>query len=759
MQRDRLVFVLISILFISLINTTAQTSSSNGWQWQYPKPQGNTLRDIFIFDKNTAIAVGDLGTVIKTYDGGENWDVQHHAGGTDIDLYSVHFTDTLNGWAAGGIWFTNKNVLLKTGDGGITWSEVKTDTTLPYNSVYFVDTDTGFVFGEDGVILKTTDGGNNWDTRSIDSYIGQYLDVFRFLAVTFIDKQTGFLVGGGYYGNEIYKTTDCGRTWQWNEQIIMPKIYTGLYDINFINKDNGFIVGDAGVFLKTTDGGTTWKYLNLREKYKKDEYQYFYSTFFTDSLTGWIVGGDYYAFILKTTDGGENWNEEANNNDEMIHHFYKLRFSGSHNGWIMGQFGMIYKTTDAGVNWISQRENNYHFNSIYFANENTGWAVGNSGIILNTTDGGLSWYKQNQNDSLSFSSVYAIDNQNVFVVGAVIKGLSIFDRSGIIFKSIDGGQTWQRQKYDSLFGFNSIVFINDSTAWITGTGETLLKTNDQGNTWNKISLDSIYAMTTFGKIQFIKNSTGWILFNRQNSLLKTIDGGKNWNKQLVDTNFTMYSFHFINANKGWAVGEIKQEKKNIYGTTDGGEHWVSFSNTPISNYNSVHFINENIGWAAGGYRIDGQLKSSIIKTTDGGNTWIDQQGPSSIGLSKLYFMNENTGWVVGDGIFKTTTGGVSDIDDKSGSSSFIPKEIELYQNYPNPFNPSTFIAYRLTKSQHVKLQVFNILGKEIELLVDQIQNAGNYKFNWYPGRAASGVYFYRLTTATQIITKKMLLLK
>jgi len=757
MQRDRLIFILISILLISLIKTTAQTtpSSNNGWQWQYPKPQGNTLRDIFVFNQNTAIAVGDLGTVIKTYDGGENWDVQHHAGGTDIDLYSVHFTDTLNGWAAGGIWFTNKNVLLKTGNGGKTWTEIKTDTTLPYNSVYFVNVDTGFVFGEDGIILRTTDGGNSWSTRSIDSYLGRYLDVFRFLAVTFTDKQTGFLVGGGYYGNEIYKTTNCGRTWRWSEQIILPKIYTGLYDISFINKDNGFIVGDAGVFLKTTDGGTTWKYLNLWEKYQKDEYQYFYSTFFTDSLTGWIVGGSYYAFILKTTDGGENWIEEANNNDEMIHHFYKIRFSDRNNGWLMGQFGMIYKTADAGENWTSQRENNYHFNSIYFVNENTGWAVGDNGIILNTTDGGTKWFKQNQNDSLSFSSVYAIDNQNIFAVGVVIKGnWPAYTSDGIILRSSDVGQNWTRKTFDTLSVFNSIVFINDSTGWIAGSG--LLKTNDRGITWNKITSDTNLPTK---EIQFINEKIGWGSYTGGGVLLKTVDGGKKWNKQLIDSSFSMYSFHFINTNMGWAVGDINQERKNIYSTMDGGEHWAPCSNTPISGYNSVHFFNDNVGWAAGGYRIEGQLKSSIIKTTDGGNSWIDQQGPSSDGLSKLYFINENTGWAVGDGIFKTTTGGVSGIDDKPGSSSFIPKEIELYQNYPNPFNPSTFIEYHLNKNQHVKLQVFNILGKEIELLADQIQNAGYYKISWNPGKAASGVYFYRLITATEVITKKMLFIR
>ena len=89
----------------------------------------------------------------------------------------------------------------------------------------------------------------------------------------------------------------------------------------------------------------------------------------------------------------------------------------------------------------------------------------------------------------------------------------------------------------------------------------------------------------------------------------------------------------------------------------------------------------------------------------------------------------------------------------------IPNQIELYQNYPNPFNPSTVIEYKLTKRQQVKLQVFNILGQEIALLMDEVQNAGSYKINWNPVKVTSGVYFYCLTTQTQSIVKKMLLIR
>jgi hypothetical protein len=176
-----------------------------------------------------------------------------------------------------------------------------------------------------------------------------------------------------------------------------------------------------------------------------------------------------------------------------------------------------------------------------------------------------------------------------------------------------------------------------------------------------------------------------------------------------------------------------------------------------SGYNfSIFYSNENTGWIAG-YNYSNQR--SIIKTTDGGNTWVGQDIPSQY-VTNLYFLNENTGWATGEeGIFKTTNGGVSGIKNISGHSPSIPKEIELYQNYPNPFNPSTIIEYKLTKQQQVKLQIFNILGQKIALLVNEVQNAGSYKINWKPGMVTSGVYFYRLTTPSQGIVKKMLLIR
>ena len=711
---------------LAMIVMAEGASSESGWQWQYPKPQGNTLNDIFVFDENRAVAVGDLGTVIRTKDGGETWEVQHHAGGTALPLYGVFFIDEEFGWAAGGTWWTDQRVLLKTEDGGATWTIVETQTegyALPFQGVYFVSADTGFVFGEDGLVLRTTDGGTTWNSQIIG------FALHRLNSACFLDKETGWIVGYGFYGNTIFKTTDCGLTWE--QQSLETRVFNQT-DVQFIDDSTGFIVGQMGTFLKTTDGGQTWEYHDLFEKYQDAEYQYFYSVFFVNADTGWIAGGDYYGYILKTIDGGENWFEEIRIPEC---HLYKIRFSDQENGWAVGLYGFIYRTTDEGANWIPQREDRYSFSSIHFIDENTGWVVGNSntssildnrGVILHTSDGGKNWHKQNDADSILFSSVYAVDSHHVFAVGSVIEGLSVLDTKGIVFKTIDGGKIWKKQPFDTLYGFHSIVFVDDSTGWISGVKGTLLTTTDRGNTWKKINFDGHQAE---GKIQFINENIGWI-----GGTLKTVDGGKNWCQQLIDTSFGVYDFYFINPDQGWSVGNYEVGKGHIFKTDDGGNNWALCGRPPSTYYYAVHFINEKIGWVAG---------NAIIKTSDGGNTWIKQKSPSMV--SSIYFYNENTGWAVGDGIFLTTDGGgVVSIYDEKKQNNNLPKQMELFQNYPNPFNATTTIHFELSFVGSVELKVLNILGEEVATWVDKNLDAGSHRIIWNASQRASGIYFCRL---------------
>jgi hypothetical protein len=93
------------------------------------------------------------------------------------------------------------------------------------------------------------------------------------------------------------------------------------------------------------------------------------------------------------------------------------------------------------------------------------------------------------------------------------------------------------------------------------------------------------------------------------------------------------------------------------------------------------------------------------------------------------------------------------------SEDALPVEFALSQNYPNPFNPSTTIQYALKSSGKVRLSVYDVMGREVAVLVDGVQNAGRHKVTFSCANLASGIYFYKLQTTDAVIAKKMALVK
>ena len=91
--------------------------------------------------------------------------------------------------------------------------------------------------------------------------------------------------------------------------------------------------------------------------------------------------------------------------------------------------------------------------------------------------------------------------------------------------------------------------------------------------------------------------------------------------------------------------------------------------------------------------------------------------------------------------------------------NLMPDKITLYQNYPNPFNPVTVIQYALPEAGHVSLIVYDMLGREVQRLVDGEMIAGVHRVNFEAGSLSSGLYFYLLNTGEQSIARRMMLLR
>jgi len=146
----------------------------------------------------------------------------------------------------------------------------------------------------------------------------------------------------------------------------------------------------------------------------------------------------------------------------------------------------------------------------------------------------------------------------------------------------------------------------------------------------------------------------------------------------------------------------------------------------------------------------------VFKTTNGGTNWLDISTGLTEKQVKVLTMSTSSIYAgTINGIFKTTR----PTSVNENNLNVIPTKFELAQNYPNPFNPSTTISYQLPSNSFTTLKVYDMLGKEVALLVNEEQKTGSYSVQFNAIKLSSGIYFYRLQAGNNFETKRMILLK
>src|ERR1035437_9106731 len=203
----------------------------------------------------TGYTVGNAGKLLKSIDAGQTWLPLTLTGNMANRNYNgVYFTDANTGIAVGGN-RTNDSIqtIIKTTDGGATWSTITDNLGSWLLNVRFIDANNGYAVGALGKILKTTDGGTSWTDVAVPSNLAtrQFHDVY------FFNTSTGIVVGGNPANDSIQtiiKTIDGGATWT----IISDALSPMLKAVYFYNNNEGYVTGDNGVIKYTSDQGTTW---------------------------------------------------------------------------------------------------------------------------------------------------------------------------------------------------------------------------------------------------------------------------------------------------------------------------------------------------------------------------------------------------------------------------------------------------------------------------------------------------------------------
>jgi len=306
--------------------------------------------DVHALDRERAIVVGYGGKILRTTDGGFTW--SQIPSGTARALYRVCFVDANTGWISG-----QDGVILHTTDGGATWQPQKSGTDIYLFSIDFIDRQHGWAVGDKSILVETRDGGTTWSLHKIVPASQKELSPEEALVsqdpvlydVQFLDARTGWVVGE--FG-KIYHTTDGGRSWVEQEQSLLGDQIVDILDIptffgvRMIDARHGLVAGLDGKVARTEDG-VRWAFDKMQLDYPIVD-PLFTPVLFQDG-TGWAIGAAGEVVRLDTAGGA--W-RRAKLGMEILTWLRGMSWVDQQNGWIVGGLGLILHTKDGGQTWM-----------------------------------------------------------------------------------------------------------------------------------------------------------------------------------------------------------------------------------------------------------------------------------------------------------------------------------------------------------------------------------------------------------------------
>lgn len=442
------------------------------------------------------------------------------------------------------------------------------------------------------------------------------------------------------------------------------------------------------------------------------------------------------------------------------------------NAWSIASSGSVVH-----VVWYDDRDGN---NEIYYKRSTDGglswgtdtrltnaagdsWrpsvALSGSAVHIVWTDvrfgGGLGtvYYKRSTDAGLTWQADTALTNSrdalypSVAVSGSLVHVVWRDFRDGnwrIYYKrSVDGGVSWSpdtRLTNGTVSSLDASVAVSDSLVHVVwqdlrdGNWEIYYKrSTDRGENWGtdrRLTTHSAVSDQPSVAVSGLVLHVMWRDDRDGNTEIyskRSADGGLNWGADTRLTNNTAVSQYPSVATSDSIVHVVWKDDRD----GPNGEIYYKRATNAGLNWETDTRLTNNIGGS--------ELPSVAVAGPVVHVVWRDDRD----GNWEVYYKRNPTGNVTG----------VETI------SSEIPGVFNLYQNYPNPFNPATTIEYELPSSAHVQLRVYDILGREVTTLVNEVQRAGYHAVVFDASGLASGLYFYRLHAGPFVHTKKAILLK
>lgn len=673
-----------------------------------------------------------ISQVLKTTNGGVNWNSIPFPDSTTIKLRSCSFVDENTGWIVG-----SEGKIYKTINGGSTWNEQTSNSNRMLTKVKFISSLTGWIIGgeNDGnsyLVLKTIDGGNTWQDYSFGT------ENYAIKNLCFIDSLTGWFCGSknanSSYVGHIFKTIDGGLTWV--EQTLPSEInasgFLEVSSIDFSSPTRGWATissmytSPLGPILFTNDGGATWTVSTVTAN------TYNYAVTAVDSLNIFLTSHQISASsihkLFYSTNGGQSW---SNNNLAIPAYVYDIAYANN-KLWITSTNSAIISTTNRGLTWTWE----YiaaSLRQIAWASPSKGWITAGLSELdkytLVTNNGGLTW--DESNSAPGGNHIFFVDDLNGWTL---YPGLS-----SKINRTTDSGTTWTQNTIGTTNNIQNIYFINPTRGFAFGANGALFLTTNGGTTWTQKPLATQYFIQD---IIFSDSQNGFLCGGYSTGsgfLYKTNNGGNTWTSVSIPTTDHLYKISFTDSNNGWIAGY----GGSIIKTTDGGATWTQTA--IISKKLSGLIMIDNLNGYVCAYN---DLQSSdgkgfIYKTIDGGTSWsICYSSDLPFSVFNHFSKNNNSVWLVGE------HGLILSIDIATDIISIKDNEnnIKIGQPFPNPFQNEIEFDFETKGTALVDVTVLDLQGRTVCNLINSKELSGlqKIKLNAQEFNLSSGLYYFKL---------------
>lgn len=315
-------YILIAVLMSLMVTDRSEAQAE--WTPLSFENINMTLYDIHFTSDLLGWAVGERGTILHTSDGGESWDIQYQDENDELELVKLAFTSETNGVAVGGEIFSF-GTILHTSDAGETWTTLDIDGLLFLESAFAADDQNIWAVGGaagNQIIARSSDAGQNWEIEINELGSHALFDVF------FVDGNNGWM--SGLSGN-YHRTTNGGESWS-SAQTGNSETLIGLH---MLDAENGFMASQDGDIFRT-DNGSSWTKVGELDFVTRD-------IWFVSEEIGFA---GVFSGLYSTTNGGADWNEDLFTGFNTVTGFH---FMESGAGWAVGTSGRFWKTEGSPV--------------------------------------------------------------------------------------------------------------------------------------------------------------------------------------------------------------------------------------------------------------------------------------------------------------------------------------------------------------------------------------------------------------------------